>query len=346
MDWLRSSENPYFAQAFVNRVWFNYFGRGIVHPVDDMNLANPPSNKPLMDYLTKGFVNSGYDMKWLHRTILKSDAYQRSWRPNETNKQDDKNFARMAVRRLPAEVVADAINQATASESRLIDLTTAPVNRTIGPDAMTRKNRNVTSMAYALNIFGKPDRAENCDCERSNDPTLLQAIFTRNDPSLNAMVEGRDRKNPGWIAELDKTYNGVVSNRSSSKNNRQLKKLYQQRRKLTENAPKKPKSKNEKAMERFASANKEHRKKLQKLNNSIRQSNGANRNSTPKTQPLTPERIDQLINETFLRTVSRFPSPLERTKAQTDVRNAKNKIHGIKDLLWALLNTKEFLVNH
>ena len=346
MDWLRSSENPYFAQAFVNRVWFNYFGRGIVHPVDDMNLANPPSNKPLMDYLTKGFVNSGYDMKWLHRTILKSDAYQRSWRPNETNKQDDKNFARMAVRRLPAEVVADAINQATASESRLIDLTTAPVNRTIGPDAMTRKNRNVTSMAYALNIFGKPERAENCDCERSNDPTLLQAIFTRNDPSLNAMVEGRDRKNPGWIAELDKTYNGVVSNRSSSKNNRQLKKLYQQRRKLTENAPKKPKSKNEKAMERFASANKEHRKKLQKLNNSIRQSNGANRNSTPKTQPLTPERIDQLINETFLRTVSRFPSPLERAKAQTDVRNAKNKIHAIKDLLWALLNTKEFLVNH
>ena len=99
-------------------------------------------------------------------------------------------------------------------------------------------------------------------------------------------------------------------------------------------------------MELFASANKEHRKKLQKLNNSIRQLNGANRNRTPKTQPLTPERIDQLINETFLRTVSRFPSSLERDKAQTDVRNAKNKIHAIKDLLWALLNTKEFLVNH
>ena len=115
---------------------------------------------------------------------------------------------------------------------------------------------------------------------------------------------------------------------------------------MTENAPKKPKGNNEKAMERFASANKEHCKKLQKLYNSNRQLNGANRNRTPKTQPLTPERIDQLINETFLRTVSRFPSPLERAKAQTDVRNAKNKIHAIKDLLWALLNTKEFLVNH
>ena len=170
---------PY-SKAFVNRVWFNYFGRGIVHPVDDMNLANPPSNKPLMDYLTKGFVNSGYDMKWLHRAILKSDAYQRSWRPNETNKQDDKNFARMTVRRLPAEVVADAINQATAGVTP-DRRTTTPVNRTIGSEAMTRKSRNVTSMAYALNIFGKPERAENCDCER-NHPTLLQAIFTWNDP--------------------------------------------------------------------------------------------------------------------------------------------------------------------
>ena len=115
---------------------------------------------------------------------------------------------------------------------------------------------------------------------------------------------------------------------------------------MTENAPKKPKGNNEKAMERFASANKEHRKKLQKLNNSIRKLNGANRSRTPKSQPLTPEMIDQLINETFLRTVSRYPTPLERAKAQADVKNAKNIIHGIKDLLWALLNTKEFLVNH
>ena len=346
MDWLRSSENPYFAQAFVNRVWFNYFGRGIVHPVDDMNLANPPSNEPLMNYLTKGFVESGYDMKWLHRTILNSDAYQRSWRPNETNKHDDRNFARMIVRRLPAEVVADAINQATASDSRLVDLTTTPANRTIGPDAMTRKNRNVTSMAYALNVFGKPERAENCDCERSNDPTLLQAIFTRNDPALNSMIEGRDRKNPGWIAELDKMYNGKSVGKSNSKNSRRLKQLYQQRRKLVENTPNKPKSDKQKALDRYAAASKDHHKQLQKLNSSIRKLNDSHRSQSAKTESLTPEAIDQLINETFLRTLSRYPSPLERANAQADVNNAKNKVNGIKDLLWALLNTKEFLVNH
>ncbi len=67
MEWLKS--NPLFARAFVNRVWANYFNRGIVEPTDDMNLANPPSNEALLDHLAKGFVASGYDMKWVHREI-------------------------------------------------------------------------------------------------------------------------------------------------------------------------------------------------------------------------------------------------------------------------------------
>ena len=116
MDWLRSDDNPYFAKAFINRVWYNYFGRGIVEPVDDMNLANPPSNGPLLDYLAKGFAESGHDMKWLHRTILSSDAYQRSWKPNETNLQDERNFSRMVVRRLPAEVGADVGHIASSQQ--------------------------------------------------------------------------------------------------------------------------------------------------------------------------------------------------------------------------------------
>ena len=346
MDWLRSEENPYFAQAFVNRVWFNYFGKGIVHPVDDMNLANPPSNKPLMGYLTKGFVESGYDMKWLHRTILQSDAYQRSWRPNETNKGDERNFSRMAIRRLPAEVVTDAITQATASKSRVIDFATTTLNRTIGPDAMTRKNKHVAAMAYALNVFGKPERAENCDCERSNSPTLLQAIFTRNDPTVNAMIEGRDRKNPGWISELDRYYNGANQNAPKSKNSKKLREFYEQRRKLVASAPKRPNNSQNKAMTGFATASKEHRQKVQKLNSSIHKFSGANRTKKTEAKPLTPQVINRLIDETFLRTVSRFPTPLERAKAKTDIDASKNKIHGIKDLLWALLNTKEFLVNH
>ena len=211
---------------------------------------------------------------------------------------------------------------------------------------MSRRSRNVTSMAYALNVFGKPERAENCDCERSNDPTLLQAIFTRNDPSINAMIEGRDRKNPGWIAELDKIYNGVGNRKPNTKNSRELKKLYQQRKKLIENAPQRPKGNNRKEFEQFAKVSKEHRKKLKAIAAAIQKINGTNRKRAPQTETLTAEVVDQLINETFLRTVSRHPTPLERANAQSDINNAKNKIHGIKDLLWALLNTKEFLVNH
>ncbi|MCD6050997.1 MAG: Protein of unknown function (DUF1553)/Protein of unknown function, partial [Verrucomicrobia bacterium] len=88
MEWMRDPENAYFARAFVNRVWANYFGRGIVEPADDMNLANPPVNKELMDYLAMEFAAKGYDMKWLHREILNSDTYQRTWKPNDTNKLD------------------------------------------------------------------------------------------------------------------------------------------------------------------------------------------------------------------------------------------------------------------
>ena len=115
MEWLRSKDNPYFAKAFVNRVWANYFGVGIVNPTDDMNLANPPSNAALLEYLADGLVDHNFDMKWLHREITASLAYQRSWQVNETNRLDERNFSRAMIRRLPAEVLIDAVTMATAN---------------------------------------------------------------------------------------------------------------------------------------------------------------------------------------------------------------------------------------
>src|SRR5436190_2300374 len=155
MDWMRDPENPYFARAFVNRVWAAYFGRGIVEPADDMNLANPPVNGELMDHLAHGFVAHNYDMKWLHREILNSDTYQRSWQPNETSKLDEKNFSHRVLRRLPAEVALDAINQATATTEQLPRFAADIQNRAIGPStgAYNKKAGN-----YALTTFGKPAR--------------------------------------------------------------------------------------------------------------------------------------------------------------------------------------------
>lgn len=126
VDWMRDAENPYFARAFVNRVWANYFGASLIDPPDDLNLANPPTNPELLDYLADGFVSSKFDMKWLHRTIMTSHAYQRSWKSNETNTHDEKNHSRAVLRRLPAEVVVDALALVTASDDERKKLTADP----------------------------------------------------------------------------------------------------------------------------------------------------------------------------------------------------------------------------
>ena len=347
MDWLRSGGNPYFARAFVNRVWHNYFGRGIVEPVDDMNLANPPSNAPLLDYLANGFVENGYDMKWLHRTILNSDTYQRSWRPNETNRGDERNFSRMVVRRLPAEVVADAITQATASNTRVTAMSRSPIDRTIGPATSGRNNRNSKSLNYALSVFGKPDRTENCDCERSSDPTLLQAVFTRNDPTLISMINGGDRKAKGWIAEVEEWYSGKTKSANQTKGDKRLKQLIAQRKKLQSKPPKKPRNANNPtAALQYQAALKNHRQALQRLNQAIRKLGGSATKGRLAKRPITAQEMDKLINMTFLRTLSRMPSASELEMARADIGSSPDKIGAVRDLLWALLNTKEFLVNH
>src|SRR5262245_66518990 len=100
-----------------------------------MNLANPPSNAALLDYLADGFIGHGFDMKWLHREIVTSQAYQRSLRANDTNRLDERNFSRASARRLPAEVLFDAIAQATAGLAALARATTDVEERALGPQA-------------------------------------------------------------------------------------------------------------------------------------------------------------------------------------------------------------------
>ncbi len=205
MDWLRSKSNPYFVKAIVNRVWASYFNRGIVDPPDDLNIANAPANAELFNYLADGFASHNYDLKWLHREILNSDTYQRSWRTNPTNAQDLRNFSHAVVRQLPAEVMLDAIDLAIANDERAGLFATNMEIRGIGPGGISQGGQKTKGGgggggpdAYFLTLFGKPGRVTNCDCERSADPTLLQTLFTRNDPSLLAKIN--DDKS--WIAEL------------------------------------------------------------------------------------------------------------------------------------------------
>ena len=158
MDWLRAPENPYFAQAFVNRVWATYFNVGIVDPPDDMSLGNPPSNKPLLDYLAQGFIEHDFDMQWLHREIVSSDTYQRSWQPNDTNRSDQRNFSRAVPRRLPAEVTYDAIQYAAASDARVEQMQKDLAGRAVLiPGSGTRYLGSNREAQYALTIFWSLD---------------------------------------------------------------------------------------------------------------------------------------------------------------------------------------------
>ena len=118
-DWLVADENPYFARNFVNRMWAVYFGIGLVDPVDDFSVTNPPSHPKLLDELAQRFRRSKFDIRDLERHILTSDAYQRASTPNETNRDDHRNFARQHVRPLLAEVALDAINKALGTSEKL-----------------------------------------------------------------------------------------------------------------------------------------------------------------------------------------------------------------------------------
>ena len=197
MEWLRAE--PKFAKAFVNRVWANYFNRGIVEPPDDMSLANPPVNAELLDYLAEGFVANSFDMKWLHREITASDTYQRSWRANATNEADEKNFSRSVPRRLPAEVAVDAIAQATYGNNKAEKSVTSNDGRAIAIPGAGRRIRNNPSY-YALTVFGRSIRESNCDCDRSAETSLLQTVFLRNDQQTLAMIDGQD----SWLSEVAK----------------------------------------------------------------------------------------------------------------------------------------------
>jgi hypothetical protein len=329
MDWMRDKENPYFARAFVNRVWANHFGRGIVEPADDMNLANPPVNRELMDYLADGFIAHGFDMKWLHREILNSDTYQRSWKPNDTNKLDEKNFSHMVLRRVPAEVALDAISQATASAEDLSRFGGDIAKRAIGP--VTAGYDRKGNSSYALSTFGKPARVANCDCERTADPTLLQTLFTRNDPELLTRLEGN--KGSAWIDELRRDYD---RQNKSTKADGEVQRLREFKRDLQ--------ARRDKRVAGGAGA-----EELRQLDNQLAGLEKKESRLAPAaTEPAkaTDFNADSMIHEVFLRTVSRTPTAEEMTKAREDIAAASTPINGVRDLLWAMLNTREFLVNH
>ncbi len=188
-QWMTSPENPYFARAITNRVWANFFGRGLVESVDDLRLSNPASNEPLLAATSQHLIDSGFDLKQLMRTILESETYGRSSGPLAENADETKYHSRYYPRRLMAEVLLDSIDQVlqTSSSFTTVAFPGADSQKTDFYPPGTRAIELYDSAidSYFLKTFGRNPREITCECERSAEPSMVQVLHLSNGETLN-----------------------------------------------------------------------------------------------------------------------------------------------------------------
>jgi hypothetical protein len=256
VDWMTADSNPFFSPMIANRLWAHYFGRGLVEPIDDLRMTNPATNEPLLAELAAHMRAVKYDLKAFTRTLLASRLYQLDSATTAGNADDNQNFSHAAQKSLPAEVLLDASGQATC----------VPVTFEgwpAGYRAIQIWDSKLPS--YFFRIFGRPVRATVCECERSVEPSIAQALHLMNSPEIMEIIRARQ----GRAAEL------VAAD-------------------------------------------------------------------------LPPEKI---VDELCLATLARLPSAEERTLLlaafpNPDNANTDELRAAAEDVLWSLLNSKEFLYNH
>ncbi|MBK8092114.1 MAG: DUF1553 domain-containing protein [Verrucomicrobiaceae bacterium] len=195
--WLTGADNKLFQRAIVNRVWANFFGSGLVEAVDDLRVTNPASNEPLFAAACEHLVKQKFDLKALMRTILQSETYQRSSITQPENITDLRYGSHYVPRRLKAEVLLDTVSQVTAAPTTFkIDRRNA--NRgtadayPMGFRALQLPDSNIAS--YFLKSFGRADRVATCECERTNEPSMAQALHIANGETLNTKLAQKDNR--------------------------------------------------------------------------------------------------------------------------------------------------------
>jgi hypothetical protein len=194
-DWIARPDNPFFARAQVNRIWYHLMGRGIVEPNDDFRASNPPVSEPLLEALAQDFVNHHFDLRHLVRTIMNSRTYQLSAVPNETNSVDEANFSHALVRPLQAEQLLDALTQVTAVP---VKFNGYPLGmkavQLAGVRAARQRDQRPTDGEQFLRRFGKPERLLSCECERSEDTSLEQAFQLLTGSVVNQVLSAPDNR--------------------------------------------------------------------------------------------------------------------------------------------------------
>jgi len=191
-EWITSPENPFFARSTANRIWSYFLGRGIIDPVDDIRAGNPPSNPALLDALTERLVKSGFDLRALMRDIVSSRTYQASIAANRWNQDDTVNFSHQTARRLTAEQLLDAITIATGSPQRYPGVP-------LGTRAQQLHDTLVAGGGF-LDLFGRPARESPCECERSSEVSLAQALNLMNGPTIAEAIANPNGRLPALLA--------------------------------------------------------------------------------------------------------------------------------------------------
>ena len=180
-DWMSEPTNPFFAKALVNRYWKHFFKRGLVEPEDDIRDTNPATNPELLDALAKHFVESGFDLKEAVRVIVQSQTYQLSAMPNEFNAVDQQNFSHYYPKRLQAEVFLDSIDLLTGAKTDFADLPP-------GTRAIALPDNSYNKAAPFLKVFGRPEGASVCECERVQSSSLAQSLHLMNSTEVKGKL--------------------------------------------------------------------------------------------------------------------------------------------------------------
>jgi hypothetical protein len=197
--WLTAPDNRMFARSIVNFVWFQLMGRGLVEPIDDLRPTNPASNEPLLDALVASLVQSQFDLRQLVRTILTSRVYQLSSVPNDSNRDDEANFSRALIVRLPAEKLLDAQSQVLDGPAEFVGYSPGiRAGQLPGVRRVRDRESPPASGDRFLKTFGKPERLLACECERSNETSLSQAFVLISSEDMQERLARPDNRLARW----------------------------------------------------------------------------------------------------------------------------------------------------
>ncbi|MCH8922258.1 MAG: DUF1553 domain-containing protein, partial [Planctomycetes bacterium] len=244
-----------------------------------------------------------------------------------------------------AEVAYDAIRQATAADERAETMHSDLEGRAIAIAGVSSRNRGRgRGPQYALMVFGRSTRENNCDCDRSNEASLLQTVYLQNDREVLAMIDRvpKGSTEGGWIDQvarelgIKKRPAKAAAKRRPPEIQKRIAQLAKRMRKLRENG----KAKEARGLQ----------KKIAALAKRYPAGPAAAQKKSGKVAPASIDtaKIDtaKIVRQAYLRTLSRYPSDKEMATAKGYIESSEDTLGGIRGLLWALINTKEFIVNH